>query len=75
MCELEQENIRLKEVLAERGLELDGMKDITIKVVSTKLRRCQVVYAVTRGLSQRPACRWRGHRWATGPVWLSRTRR
>ena len=54
--EHEQENSRLKPIVAECGLEPDVMKEITKKVVSVPVRHCQVAVAMKRGLSQRPAC-------------------
>ncbi|BEH60953.1 IS3-like element IS407 family transposase [Burkholderia pseudomallei] len=54
--QLEQENARLKKMLAERDLELDVMKEINAKVVSAPARRQQVTYAKARGLSERRAC-------------------
>ncbi|WP_085963246.1 IS3 family transposase [Burkholderia ambifaria] len=55
--QLEQENARLKKMLAERDLELDVMKEINgKKVVSAPARRQQVAYAKARGLSERRAC-------------------
>ena len=56
--ELEAENARLKKMVAERGLEIDVMKEIAKKkVVSVPDRRRQVAYAMARGVSQRCACR------------------
>ncbi|MBU2818318.1 MULTISPECIES: IS3 family transposase [Acidithiobacillus] len=55
--ELEQENARLKKMLADRDLEIDVMKEIAAKkLVSAQARREQVRFAVGRGLSQRRAC-------------------
>ncbi|WP_141755337.1 IS3 family transposase [Burkholderia plantarii] len=55
--QLEQENVRLKKMLAERDLELDVMKEINAKkLVSAPARRQQVAYAKARGLSERRAC-------------------
>ncbi|WP_338927568.1 IS3 family transposase (plasmid) [Mycetohabitans endofungorum] len=55
--QLEQENARLKKMLAERDLELDVMKEINAKkLVSALARRKQVAYAKARGLSERRAC-------------------
>ncbi|MEM7252743.1 MAG: IS3 family transposase [Pseudomonadota bacterium] len=55
--ELEQENARLKKLVAERDLELDVMREINFKkVVGARARREQVTLACARGLSQRRAC-------------------
>lgn len=61
--QLEQENARLKKMLAERDLELDVMKEINAKNVwsapalqAGSVRRQQVAYARARGLSERRAC-------------------
>ncbi|MFM0053764.1 IS3 family transposase [Caballeronia grimmiae] len=55
--QLEQENARLKKMVAERDLELDVMREINgKKVVSAPARRLQVAYARARGLSERRAC-------------------
>ena len=54
--ELEQENARLKKMLAERDLEIDVMKEVAKKVVSVVVRRRQVAYVTKRGVSQRRAC-------------------
>ena len=54
---LEQENGRLKKLVAERDLEIEVMKEIARKkMVSAPARRQQVAYASARGLSQRRAC-------------------
>ena len=54
---LEQENARLKKMVAERDLALEVMKEITAKkMVSAPARRRQVDYAKRRGLSERWAC-------------------
>ena len=56
--QLEQENARLKKLLAERDLEVEIMKEIQEKkMVSARVRRQQATYAMRRGLSQRRACR------------------
>ena len=54
--QLEQENGRLKKMVADRDLELDVLKEITRKMVGARVRRQQVAYAETRGLSRRRAC-------------------
>jgi putative transposase len=55
--QLEQENARLKKMVAERDLEIDVMKEIAAKkMVSAPARRRQVEYAKVRGLSTRRAC-------------------
>jgi putative transposase len=54
---LEQENARLKKVLAERVHEIGILKEVAAKkVVSVPARRCQVALARQRGLSERQAC-------------------
>ena len=53
--QLEQENARLKKMLAERDLELDVMKESTQKS-GEPARRQQVAYAKARSLSERRAC-------------------
>ncbi len=52
---LEQENARLKKLVAERDLEIEVMKEISA-MVSVPARREQVAYAAGHGLSQRRAC-------------------
>ena len=55
--QLEQENSRLKKMVADRDLELDVLKEITAKkMVGARVRRQQVAYAQSRGLSGRRAC-------------------
>lgn len=55
--QLEQENARLKKLLAERDLEIEVMKEIsTKKMVSAPVRRQQTAFAQQQGLSQRRAC-------------------
>jgi hypothetical protein len=54
--QLEQENQRLKKMVAERDLELDVLKEITQKMVGTRVRRQQVAYAEGRGQSRRRVC-------------------
>ncbi|MGE0388202.1 MAG: IS3 family transposase [Gammaproteobacteria bacterium] len=55
--QLEQENARLKKLVAERDLEIEVMKEIAFKkMVSVQARRQQVGYARQRGLSERRAC-------------------
>jgi putative transposase len=56
MRALEQENGRVKKLVAERDLEIEVMEEIGKKMVSACARRQQVAYASTRGLSQRRAC-------------------
>jgi len=54
---LEQENARLKKMVAERDLELNVMKEINRKkMVSAQARQRQVEHARKRGLSTRRAC-------------------
>jgi len=50
---LEQENAKLKKLVAERDLEIDVMKEIAAKMVSAQARRSQVAYAQSRGVSVR----------------------
>ena len=53
---LRDENARLKKLVAERDLEVEGMKEIQEKkVVSPRGRRAMARYAIERGLSQRRA--------------------
>ncbi len=55
--QLEQENGRLKKMVADRDLEIDVLKEITRKrLVGARVRRQQVAYAHGRGLSSRRAC-------------------
>ena len=54
--QLEQENGRLKKMVADRELELDVLKEITRKMVGARVRRQQVASACRRGLSSRRAC-------------------
>lgn len=55
--QLEQENGRLKKMVADRDLEIDVLKEITRKkMVGARVRRQQVAYAEGRGLSRRRAC-------------------
>jgi putative transposase len=54
--QLEQENQRLKKMVADRDLELDVLKEITRTMVGVRVRRQQVAYAEGRGLSRRRAC-------------------
>jgi len=54
---LEQENGRLKKLVADRDLELEVLKEITQKkMVDVRVRRQQVAFARSRGLSGRRAC-------------------
>jgi putative transposase len=49
----EQENARLKKLVAERDLEIEVMREIAArKMVGMLARREQVAYARRRGLSQ-----------------------
>ena len=54
--QLEQENGRLKKMVADRDLEIDVLKEITRKMVGARLRRQQAADARSRGLSGRRAC-------------------
>jgi putative transposase len=56
LTRLEQENARLKKMLAERDLELDVMKEINAKMYGPPRLCKRVAYAKARGLSQRRAC-------------------
>lgn len=57
LTQFEQENARLKTLVAERNLEIELMNEIAAKnIVSVPARREQVTYATRRGLSQRRAC-------------------
>ena len=54
--QLEQENGRLKKMVADRDLEIDVLKEITRKNGGARVRRQQVAYTRSRGLSDRRAC-------------------
>ena len=55
--QLEQENGRLKKMVADRDLEIDVLKEITQKkMVGARVRRQQVAYTRSRDLSDRRAC-------------------
>jgi putative transposase len=54
--ELTSENARLKRLLAERDLEVDALKELLAKMVSTELRRAAVSFLKERGLSERRSC-------------------
>jgi putative transposase len=54
--ELEKENSRLKRLLAERDLEVDALKELLAKKLTTAEMREAVQFLVTRGLSERRAC-------------------
>ena len=54
--QLDQENNRLKKIVAERDLEIEVMKEIAGKLVSVKTRLEQARYAIGRGVIQRRAC-------------------
>lgn len=54
--QLEQENAKLKKLVAERDLEIDLMKEVAAKMVGAPVRRRQVAYLHQRGLSLRQAC-------------------
>src|SRR5689334_7356439 len=54
--QLEQENGRLKRMVADRDLEIDGLKEITQAMAGARLRRQQVAFAAGRGLCRRRAC-------------------
>ena len=55
--QLEQENGRLKKMVADRDLEIDVLQEITRKkMVGARVRRQQVASACRRGLSSRRAC-------------------
>lgn len=70
MKALEQENAKLKKMLAGRMLEIDVLKEINSKeMVSADGRRNQVALAGTRGLSVRRACALPARR-ALGCAWL-----
>ncbi len=51
-----QENARLKNLLAERDLEIEVMKEITSRIVGLPQRNQAVTYAASRGRGQRGAC-------------------
>ncbi|MCP4244638.1 MAG: IS3 family transposase [bacterium] len=54
---LEQENAKLKKLVAERDLEIDAMKEVgSKKMVSASVRRQQVAFVRKRGISLRRAC-------------------
>ena len=55
--QLEQENGRLKKMVADRDLEIDVLQEITQKkMVGARVRRQQVAFVRRRGLSSRRAC-------------------
>ncbi len=54
--QLEQENNRLKKILAKRDLEIEVMKEIAAKMIGVQGRIEQARYAIGRGVSQRRAC-------------------
>jgi putative transposase len=55
--QLEQENARLKKLVAERDIEIEVMKEIAAKnLVGVPARREHVAYAQHGGLSQRRSC-------------------
>ena len=55
---LEQENARLKKLLAERGLEIGGHEqDESKKAVAASAHRQLVAYGQRRGLPQRRCCK------------------
>ena len=49
--QLEQENARLKKLVAERDLETEVMKEIAEKMVGVPARRQAAAHAMRRGLS------------------------
>ena len=51
--QLGTENARLKKMLAERDLNIDVIKEIAAKKVSTGVRRMRGLHAIKRGVSQR----------------------
>ena len=77
--QLEQENGRLKKMVADRDLEIDVLKEITAKkMVGARVRRQQVAYA--RGAACRAAARApyspsRGRRWGMSRGWRRGMRR
>lgn len=56
LSQLEQENIWLKKILAERDLEIEVMKEINARKMVGAPARLQVSYARCRGLSSRRTC-------------------
>jgi putative transposase len=54
--QLEQENSRLKKLVAERDLNIEILKEVNAKMVSAQGRRQQVAYACQRGRFERRAC-------------------
>lgn len=55
--QLDQENGRLKKLVADLTLDIDVLKEVFPKeMVSARVRREQVAYVQTRGLSRRRAC-------------------
>ena len=54
--QLEQENGRLKKMVADRDLEIDVLQEITRKNGGARVRRQQVASVRRRGLSSRRAC-------------------
>src|SRR5688572_13492959 len=47
--QIEQENARLKKLLAERDLEIEAMREVATKMVGAPVRRRQVAYVHGRG--------------------------
>lgn len=59
--ELESENDRLKRLIAEQMLVIDGLKEFSRKKMTTPTGRREALEVLTRrGLSQRKACRYLG---------------
>ena len=54
--QLEQDNGRLKKMVADREFEIDGLQEITRNMVAARVRRQQVASARRHGLSSRRAC-------------------
>lgn len=70
--QLEQENARLKKLLAERDLEIEVKKEVAAKMVSAPARRQQAASALKRGCrnARRVRCSpWPVQRFATSRAW------
>ena len=71
--QLEQENGRLKKMVADRDLEIDVLKEITRKkwwrTRAPAAGRVYPITAVCPTAARAPCSRWRGRPWATSRGW------
>ncbi|MGK0241143.1 MAG: putative transposase [Candidatus Pelagisphaera sp.] len=59
--ELEEENRRLKKLVAERDLHIDVLKEVTQKMVGPARRRQAIEHVLDLGMcSARLTCKWMG---------------